>query len=433
MISGEPPRFLASLALAMGLTALASGLAQAQDTSLRMWTFLNPEGTSGREKALARIIQDFEAANPGVRIQVEQQVWDQLTPKFLAAHDAGSAPDVVWVNSDLLGTVIQSGALADIRSQFTDADLADLDNELLRAATVDGALYGTGQSYMIYGLIARGRYLAEAGVTEDSIRSWDDLLEVARKLTVREGDTVTRWGLCQNLGMTKVDPGVLLAHLLTGAGDTPAFDAAGQAHWANERGVEGIRRVVELIDEGVSPPEAVNWNNDEMYDQFAAGRCAMITGASVRVGNMQGATGDDAISFIRYPSGTPGTPSNHAISNWTTGVWSGSPRKEEAARLIAALSSPEADQEWVTMGGTIPFRASTATTLADHMGEEKYRFLGTAMDYIRASGWVPPFGADISGYRDDMNRAIQQVLLRGADPLAALSEAEQAYNGRHGY
>ncbi len=32
--------------------------------------------------------------------------------------------------------------------------------------------------------------------------------------------------------------------------------------------------------------------------------------------------------------------------------------------------------------------------------------LKTAMDYIRTSGWVPPFGADISGYRDDMNRAI---------------------------
>lgn len=60
MTSGKPARFLASLALATSLTALAAGLAQAQETNLRMWTFLNPEGASGREQALASIIEGFD-------------------------------------------------------------------------------------------------------------------------------------------------------------------------------------------------------------------------------------------------------------------------------------------------------------------------------------------------------------------------------------
>jgi len=405
---------IAALALASAIAA--PGAVFAQDVNLRMWTFLNPEGAAGREQALARIISDFEAANPGIHVQVEQQVWDQMTPKFLAAHDAGSAPDLIWVNSDLLGTVIQSGALADISGQFTAADREDLDNELVRAASVGDALYGTGQSFMIYGLLTRSKFLEEAGVDPASIQTWDDLVAAAGQLTVKNGDEVVRWGLCQNLGMTKVDPGLLLAHLLTDNPIAP-FTETGRAQWANERGVEGIRRVVDLIKSGVSPHDAINWNNDEMYDQFAAGRCAIVTGASVRVGNMQGATGDDAIGFL----------------TWTTGGWGGAPHQEEAGRSMAALSPGRADETWVTLGSTVPFRASTVTAMADHMSQVKYSTLGTAMEYIRTSGWVPPFGADISGYRDDMNRAIQQVLLNDADPLAVLEQAESAYNNRHGY
>ena len=59
--------------------------------------------------------------------------------------------------------------------------------------------------------------------------------------------------------------------------------------------------------------------------------------------------------------------------------------------------------------------------------------MGAAGDYIRSSGWVPPFGADISGYRGDMDRAIQQVVMNGAGPKQALGQAGQAYNARHGY
>lgn len=62
----------------------------------------------------------FEAANPDVEISVEPQVWDQLTPKFLAAHRAGNAPDLVWANTDLLGDALETGSLADLGEPFAD-------------------------------------------------------------------------------------------------------------------------------------------------------------------------------------------------------------------------------------------------------------------------------------------------------------------------
>lgn len=405
----------------------------AEQTTIRMWTFLNPEGSTVREKVLGKLISNFEASHPDIRVRTEQQVWDQMTPKFMAASGAGSAPDVIWVNSDLLGVVINSGALADIGSAFTAEDLADLDNPLVQSATVDGKVYGVGQSYMIFGLIARQKFLDEAGVDAAAIRTWADLDAAAKKLTKGSGNAVERWGLCQDLGMTKIDPGLLLAHLLTNDGDRPAFGQTGRADWSNDRGLAGIRHVTSLITEGVSPREGLNWTNDEMYDQFSAGRCAMITGASVRIGSLQKATGDDDIAFIPYPSDDGAAPSRQAISNWTTSIWEGSKHKEAAAQLVAYLVSPEADAIWVTEGGTLPARASTAQSLTKFLDKPSHRYMRAAGDYIRSSGWVPPFGADISGYRDDMDRAIQQVVMNGTDPKQALEQAEQAYNARHGY
>ena len=89
-------RSLLSMALVGAVTGLA-GLppALAQDTTVRMWTFLNPSGTSPREVALAQIIANYEKANPGTRIVVETQAWDQMTPKFLAAHNTGSATTTI--------------------------------------------------------------------------------------------------------------------------------------------------------------------------------------------------------------------------------------------------------------------------------------------------------------------------------------------------
>ncbi|RWR04437.1 ABC transporter substrate-binding protein [Paenirhodobacter populi] len=424
---------LRGLMAAVALCALTPLALHAQQTTIRMWTFLNPEGSTVREKVLGKVIADFEASHPGIRVRTEQQVWDQMTQKFMAASGAGNAPDVIWVNSDLLGTVMQTGALADISAAFTPEDLADLDNPLVQAATEGGKIYGVGQSYMIFGLIARKRFLDEAGVDPATIRTWDDLDAAAQKLTKGSGAAVERWGLCQDLGMTKIDPGILLAHLLTGDEGDPAFGETGRANWANERGVAGIRRVAALIQSGASPREGLNWTNDEMYDQFSAGRCAIITGASVRIGSLQQSTGDDDIAFIPYPSDDPEGPSRQAISNWTTSVWTGSKNPEAAAQLVAFMTRPEADEIWVTEGGTLPARASTAEKLADFLNQPSNRHMLSAANYIRSSGWVPPFGADISGYRDDMDRAIQQVVMNGADPMQALKEAEQAYNSRHGY
>src|SRR5262249_9052252 len=85
------------------------------DTTLRMWCFLDPvKGKSSREVALKRMIDSFEAANPGVKIQVEPQNWQAMSEKFFAAHQTGTAPDIPTIIFSRIYGAIKLGALANL-------------------------------------------------------------------------------------------------------------------------------------------------------------------------------------------------------------------------------------------------------------------------------------------------------------------------------
>lgn len=88
------------------------------EQTVRMWTFLDPEADNGRAKALKQMIETFEAENPGIKIVVEPQDWEQMTPKFFAAHAAGNAPDIIWCIMDEMGAALDLGALEPLENLF---------------------------------------------------------------------------------------------------------------------------------------------------------------------------------------------------------------------------------------------------------------------------------------------------------------------------
>ncbi|MEM8540499.1 MAG: extracellular solute-binding protein [Pseudomonadota bacterium] len=424
---------LGALCAAGALTIETTALAQEQ--TVRMWTFLSPGGQSGREVVLKTLIEEFEAKYPDVTVQVEQQVWNQMSPKFLAAHSAGSAPDIVWMHSEFIGPAIAAGALADLNahSDMSTDDHADLSNSLYRAASVDGGQYAVGLSYNIMGLFARTDMFAEAGLdTANSVKTWDDLSKVGETLTVKNASGNTdRWGVCQHLGLGKASPGIVMASMLES--DHKPFAEDGKADWVVPSAVQGVERAVSLIKDGFSPPDAVNWQDDDMYDQLFAGRCAIAAGASVRIPRAQDAVGPANVTLIPYPSVSGESPAPQFFTGWMPSVWSGSKNADAAAAFVAHMVSPEADAKWATIGGQIPVRASTAESLKDFLGKPENDYLLIAMNYIRDAGFIPPLNADIGGYVDDLNRAVQKVIITGTDPKTALQQAEKDYNRRHGH
>ena len=101
-----PTRWL-RWAAAAALVAGGSFGAEAQEIKFWTLTFDNPNVT----KAFDTIIKDFEAANPGVTVKLENRATDEHKSALRVASGSDQAPDIyfMWAGLGLGGEFVKSG------------------------------------------------------------------------------------------------------------------------------------------------------------------------------------------------------------------------------------------------------------------------------------------------------------------------------------
>lgn len=394
--------------------------AKAENITIRMWTFLDPTNKeNGRSVALQQMIDEFEAENPGVKIVVEPQDWATMTGKFLAASATGDAPDVMWCARDEMYGVLNAGALEPLENLFlgdwTAEEIDDVDDAFFRFGERDGKHYTLTLNKNCTGLFYREDLLKEAGLSVPT--TFDELYNNAKALTGKDASGIQRYGLGMSFSTETNDAQAIVNWLLQENGDL--FNPDGTANWANEAGVTAVNWVKNCIDTGVTPTESINTTIEDIYTEFSAGKYAMSIASAVRLANLRSTASFDGntIQFTSLPGGT-------IIDGWFVGVWSGSKHKEEAGKFLEKMYSPESDMKWIELGGQAPCRKSTVESL-EITDENKYM---AAMIEAFGEGWLPSNKEAFVGWKLDLNYPIQNVMTEGADPLAALKNAEEIFN-----
>ena len=411
--------------------------ALAEETTIKMWTFLDPTKTSGREVTLKTIIEKYEAANPGINVVVEPQAWDTLTAKFLAAHVSGNAPDLIWVNSEDMGSVLAAGALEPFENLFMDSwteeELADVQDRFWDYGAGDGNHYQMGFSRNYVGVLYRKDLLEAAGYSVP-FKNWDEFRQAAKDLTVDQDETtgIKRYGFGTPFSATKSNPIVLSNMLLKEYGTL--FHEDGTANWANDTGVAAVELMRAMLEDGSIPMTCITTDIDSLCTDFAAGKYAMVTGPSTRIQALMTTCVFDpqTIGIMAYPSFTEGEPSPAAITGWCCGVWSGSQNKEVAGAFLEYMFSPESDQMWVSVGGQVPMRKSTIEALGEVMEDPSLAYIKDAADCLLNAAWANPTEYTVTGWRDDHAQVIQDVIVDGMEPMEALKKAENTFNSRNG-
>ena len=151
----------------------------------------------------AQMIQNFNEAHKdkGVSIRMEVINWDDYTTKVLAAAAAGEAPDFGW-NTDPRPSFVRDGLLVPLNDLAANSglDLSDFSDFSINASKFPN--YGGDELFQIpLDLMSiqpevNTAHVAEAGL---DINDWPDdgegLIEWAKAMTKRDGDTVVRSGI----------------------------------------------------------------------------------------------------------------------------------------------------------------------------------------------------------------------------------------------
>ena len=410
---------------------LMAGTAAAQ-TTVTMWTFLDPVKGSPRELALKEMIETFEEAHPDIDIKVEPQDFAQMPSKFFLGHRTGTNPDLVWIDAKNIGGLLDSGAGADldalVTSRWKDGEADDFYVRAgYDAALRDGKRTALplfhGASVIYY----RRDLLAEAGIDPAGIKTWDDLVAAAKALTVdKDGDgRIDVWGFGMPLAPLKTESTPVLIGML--AGDDAVFkDCA--AHYDTELGRRAIELTAGLITKDkVTPQEALVLNVDDITDQIIAGGYAFAISSSLRNSTIASKSdfGAENLGILPWPTWDGETSAPMPVSGWWIAAWSQSPNLEEARQFLDYIVGPEGVSLWAKVGGQVPTRASL---LEDTYYDEAANvWMKDMVDAWSAASWMEPTACNTRTLQADLNEATARVVLDGVGASTALKEAEAKF------
>mgnify|MGYP001227765419 FL=1 len=239
MLTTQSRKFLigAAVALTAGFGANAA-LAQEVNLSLVIW---DPAQRDGVQLA----VDAFEAANPDIKVTLEQVPSDQYYTKLDAALGAGEGPDVMW-QSSRASYYVAGGALQPL-DEYIARDGVSLDayNQTIAGLyNIDGKQYGMPKDFDAWTMVYNANVFEELGGTPPTADwIWDDMVRIAEDVKAKQAGGADiplyvyyNW----NNGV---------ASLVHSLGGTVIKD--GKGYMSSEEGVMALNMMRDLQDQGL--------------------------------------------------------------------------------------------------------------------------------------------------------------------------------------
>lgn len=142
-------------------------------------------GSESRSAATQKIIDAFEAKNPGIKVQGEYGDWGGYWDKLATQVASNDAPDIIQMDDKYLREYADRGALMNLDG----IDVSKFDEAAVANGTTEEGLFGitTGINAMV--MTANPKLFKEAGLEmpNDKTWTWDDYKEIAATITEKTG------------------------------------------------------------------------------------------------------------------------------------------------------------------------------------------------------------------------------------------------------
>lgn len=143
--------------------------------------------SESEQAAFEQLIDEFESANPGSKVQLNAVPYDQMFTNIDAQLSSGEAPDVFRVDYGNLGVYSSQDQLLDLSSSFSADEIAAFTPAFWEAVSFDGKPYGVPHQTDVSALLVNVPLLTAAGITDipttlDDAWTWEEFADVSAKL-----------------------------------------------------------------------------------------------------------------------------------------------------------------------------------------------------------------------------------------------------------
>jgi ABC-type glycerol-3-phosphate transport system substrate-binding protein len=337
--------------------------------------------------------QGFMDDNPNITVEVQVESNDDILQQMQRMQDAGQRlPDVIQDDTFLIEAYANAGLLMD-HTELKDrweAEDPDAYNEILPIAW-DENLFPKDDPTGLYGVSLTANFdiiyynipvCDAAGVDCAAITSLDEFLQAMRDVKAASPDIIPL------TVQAKPTTGVTTLKTMFSAAGAP-YDGA-VPDLQSEGGLYTLQWFLDASNEGLLPPEAIAWGEDEARAAFAGQRAAFILDGFTVAGEYNAIEGFGlGEGWGVVPSPTQGD--GNQISNARTwAVTTGAQERGvewDAFRAIAHVGTVEQLVQ-AAAGGSVPMRNSVA--LADPRLDEIWPFFDQNLrDAYAGSDSVP--------------------------------------------
>jgi multiple sugar transport system substrate-binding protein len=320
---------------AAGLGSLAS-CASGSGDDIAFWHFIVP-GTPNYDKWLLPLIKDFNARHK-VKVRERYIPFGDYAngPTLQTAFSAGDGPDVFMLSPGDFVRYYNANALADLTPHLSDAVRADYEPAALASRTFNDRVYGLPMEAEPLALFYSHKAFEAANLSEGDLpKTWDELLDVAQKLTGAD-----RFGLGLETSPGYYQNFTWYPFMWMGGGSPIASD---QIHstFDSKAATAALRLWQQTIDLGVAPTKLRGGGGTDTRSNLLTGFCAMQQTGIWAVGEMKLNAPKFEYGVLPLPT-PPGGKQLTVAGGWALAANAKGSKPDAAAQFITyALGSED--------------------------------------------------------------------------------------------
>lgn len=419
-----------TMAAAVGvLGAPAFGAAQGAPTrtpvKLSYWTWENPQQRPWQKKRIDQYMQKY----PNVSVEFQYFAFSELGKKVSVGYATGTAPDGFATGDWLMPTWLARNLIAPLDVQQLGYSSLQAFRDDHAPAFVAGAIHeGKAYGYPLwfYGVPnhVNTKHFKEVGLdpVKDEPKTWEQLGEVARRLTVKDGSKFTRQGFKWAMHASQWTAFQFNPILLQCGGQW--FDKSGKCTINNDAGVKAmtIRASLAKVYGAEDPADSLATAPVPWMDWLKE-RCSMFSAPPI---------GSQAIRPINPQMDAEGyytvyqMPGVTADKRYSTCYGfncvinaNASKEKQEVLHHLYRFMMSDLIDCW---RATAPLTLARKTGWTDHPEVRKTPHIDAILRAKDTGVFLPrtPVWSELA---DALHRAVQKVMLANADIKTALNEA----------